>query len=246
MAALAQCCPKTTAPSSTFASALGIVGVPLQSAYCSAKFACRGFFKSTQPEPLREINDVQNKHRVPTRGRRAPVRLVQSHHGRHPQPVPPIYRPELIAKFILRAGLTGRREKVIGSWNKILVLAGRMFPGLGNQYASLGAWSTQLTDEPVSSHRPVNLYEADEDTDHGAHGQFDHMAGGFLDPSYLKTLPTTAKTFVRALGRDLAGKRGRSRCRRRPGPRCRSRSGSGGRLSGGNGPPVRLIPAGSP
>lgn len=58
---------------------------------------------------------------------------------RHPQPVPPIYQPELIAKFILEAALTGRRQKVIGSWNKVLVLAGRMFPGLGNQYAGR-AW----------------------------------------------------------------------------------------------------------
>lgn len=32
--------------------------------------------------------------------------------------------------------------------------------------------------------RPVNLYQpADDDQDHGAHGQFAHMAGGFLDPS---------------------------------------------------------------
>ncbi len=74
----------------------------------------------------------------------------------------------------------------------------------------MGAWSSQLTSEPVSPDRPVNLYHpADADTDHGAHGQFDHMAGGFLDPSYLRTLPTTAKTFVLALTRDLAGKRRR-------------------------------------
>jgi hypothetical protein len=31
------------------------------------------------------------------------------------------------------------------------------------------------------------------------------MAGGFLDPPYLKTLPTTARTFATALARDLAG-----------------------------------------
>jgi hypothetical protein len=138
---------------------------------------------------------------------------------RHPQPVPPIYQPELIAKFILQAALTGRREKVIGSWNKLLVLAGRLFPGLGNQYAALGAWSTQLTSERISADRPVNLYEpADAERDHGAHGQFDHMAGGFLDPSYLKTLPTTVKTFVTALARDLAGKRAPHHAASRPWP----------------------------
>ena len=210
MAALARMRPRDHGTIVNVGSALGIIGIPLQSAYCSAKFACRGFFESTRAELLHEGSNVQMSMVYLPAVNTPQFDWCKTTMGRHPQPVPPIYQPELIAKFILEAGLTGRREKVIGSWNKILVLAGRMFPGLGNQYASLGAWSTQLTDEPVSSHRPVNLYEpADEDTDHGAHGQFDHMAGGFLDPSYLKTLPTTAKTFVRALGRDLAGKRRR-------------------------------------
>jgi hypothetical protein len=44
------------------------------------------------------------------------------------------------------------------------------------------------------------------------------MAGGFLDPSFLKTLPTTAKTFATALARDLAGKRRRITVPPRPRP----------------------------
>ncbi len=101
--------------------------------------------------------------------------------SKHPQPVPPIYQPELIARFILEAALTGRREKVIGSWNKLLVLAGRLFPGLGNQYAALGAWSTQLTSDPISPDRRVNLSRpVDHDRDFGAHGSFDGGPAGSL------------------------------------------------------------------
>jgi hypothetical protein len=122
-------------------------------------------------------------------------------------------------RAVLETALTGRREKIIGSWNKLLVMAGRMFPGLGNQYAALGAWSTQLTGQPISADRPVNLYHpADAEEDHGARGQFSHMAGGFLDPSHLKTIPTTAKTFAIALTRDLAGKRRRITLPRQPRP----------------------------
>jgi hypothetical protein len=125
----------------------------------------------------------------------------------HPQPVPPIYQPEIPAKFILAAALDGRPTKVIGSWNKMLVLAGRLFPGLGNQYAALGAWNAQLTDQKVAADRPVNLYKpADQDIDRGAHGIFDRKAGGFLDPSFLESLPTTARTFAAALGRTLEEK----------------------------------------
>jgi NAD(P)-dependent dehydrogenase (short-subunit alcohol dehydrogenase family) len=209
-AALARMRPRDRGTIVNVGSALGIIGIPLQSAYCSSKFACRGFFESVRAELLHEGSQVRMSMVYLPAVNTPQFDWCATSLDHHPQPVPPIYQPELIAKFILEAGLTGRREKVIGSWNKLLVLAGRMFPGLGNQYASLGAWSTQITDQPIPADRPANLYHpVDAGDDHGAHGGFDHMAGGFLDPSYLRTLPVTAKTFVVALGRNLAGKRRR-------------------------------------
>ena len=219
MAALERMRPRDRGNIVNVGSALGIVGIPLQSAYCSSKFACRGFFESARAELLHEGSHVQMSMVYLPAVNTPQFDWCATTLGRHPQPVPPIYQPELIAKFILETALTGRREKVIGSWNKILVMAGRLFPGLGNQYAALGAWSTQLTSEHISADRPVNLYKpADADQDHGAHGRFDNMAGGFLDPSYLKTLPATARTFVTALARDLAGKRRRITVPPRPRP----------------------------
>ena len=123
---------------------------------------------------------------------------------RHPQPVPPIYQPEIPAKYIVDVAIDGRRSKIVGAWNKMLVLMDSLFPGLGNQYAAIGAWDTQLTDQPVSASRPSNLQKpADIDADAGAHGIFDHKAGGVLDPSFLRTLPTTAKTFATAAARTV-------------------------------------------
>jgi hypothetical protein len=123
---------------------------------------------------------------------------------RHPQPVPPIYQPEVPAHFIVEAALDGRRAKIVGSWNKMLVLVDSLFPSLGNQYAALGAWDTQLTDQKVAKDRPSNLHQpADTDSDYGAHGIFDGKAGGVLDPSFLRTLPETAGTFARAFARTL-------------------------------------------
>jgi hypothetical protein len=70
---------------------------------------------------------------------------------------------------------------------------------LGNQFAAIGAWETQLTDRPTSPDAQVDLYEpADDRVDHGAHGRFNNQAGGFTDPAYLRTLPRTAATFGRA------------------------------------------------
>jgi len=48
--------------------------------------------------------------------------------SRHPQPVAPIYQPEVCARAIFQVATTGRRERVLGSWNKLLVLAARALP----------------------------------------------------------------------------------------------------------------------
>jgi NAD(P)-dependent dehydrogenase (short-subunit alcohol dehydrogenase family) len=189
-------------------SALAFIGIPLQSAYCSSKFACRGFFESTRAELLHEGSHVRISM-VHLPGVNTPqFDWCKTSMNHHPQPVPPIYQPEIPAKYILEAALDGRRAKVIGSWNKMLVAAGSMFPGLGNQFAAIGAWDAQLTPEPVEPDRPVNLYDAvDSDFDAGAHGNFDQKAGGFLDPSFLRSLPHTAKLLSKALARTVAERR---------------------------------------
>jgi len=185
-------------------SALAFIGIPLQSAYCSSKFACRGFFESTRAELLHEKSNVRLSMVHLPAVNTPQFDWCETTLDRHPQPVPPIYQPEVPAKAIVAVALDGRRSKVVGSWNKLLVLAGRLFPGLGNQYAALGAWETQLTDQKTSPDRPVNLYEpADGQKDYGAHGIFDDKAGGFFDPSFIKSLPTTARTFATALTRTV-------------------------------------------
>jgi NAD(P)-dependent dehydrogenase (short-subunit alcohol dehydrogenase family) len=188
-------------------SALAFIGIPLQSAYCSSKFACRGFFESTRAELLHEGSHVRMSMVHLPAVNTPQFDWCETTLDHHPQPVPPIYQPEIPAKFIVAAALDGRPSKVIGSWNKMLVLAGRLFPGLGNQYAALGAWDTQLTAQVISGDRPDNLYKPADDThDAGAHGIFDDKAGGFLDPSFLRTLPASAHTFVTAFGRTASEK----------------------------------------
>lgn len=118
----------------------------------------------------------------------------------HPQPVPLIYEPEVRAHFIVQAALDGRGSKVVGSWNKVLVSAGSLFPGLGNHYAAVGAWSTQMSEEPAKPDRHPNLGEpVDDHIHHGVHGSFGARADGVRDPSFLSTQPQTGKNVVKAL-----------------------------------------------
>jgi len=180
-------------------SALSFIGIPLQSAYCASKFACRGFFESVRAELLHEGSNVQigMVHMPAVNTPQFDWCKTTMHH--HPQPVPPIYQPDVVAKYVVQAALDGRRSKVVGSWNRLVVAAGKLTPGYGNQFASVGAWETQLTGQPLRDERPANLREpADHEHDYGARGQFSDQAGGFLDPTFLKSLPATAATLAQA------------------------------------------------
>lgn len=198
MTALKRMRPRDSGTVVKVGSALAYIGIPLQSAYCASNFACRGYFESVRAELLHE------KSRVKMAMVHLPAvntpQFDWSAIDRYPQPVPPLYQPEIAAKFIVQAALGGQREKVVGSWNKLLVLAGRLAPGLGNQYASLGAWETQLTSEQIDPRRPGNLRSPlDSSREHGAHGGFDERAGGFAGPSFLTNLPKTGLIFARAV-----------------------------------------------
>jgi NAD(P)-dependent dehydrogenase (short-subunit alcohol dehydrogenase family) len=200
MAALARMRQRDRGTIVNVGSALCFVGIPLQSAYCSSKFACRGFFESTRAELVHDRSHVR-LHMVHLPAVNTPqFDWCATSLPRHPQPVPPIYQPERAARSIVAAALGERPVRVLGSWNKLLVILGRLFPNLANRYAALGAWQTQLMAEPSSPDRPVNLNSpADGGRDWGAHGSFDDRAGGFTDPNFLRSLPATMVTFVHAL-----------------------------------------------
>jgi NAD(P)-dependent dehydrogenase (short-subunit alcohol dehydrogenase family) len=200
MAALSKMRPRDRGQIVNVGSALCFIGIPLQSAYCSSKFACRGFFESTRAELIHEKSHVRMSMVHLPAVNTPQFDWCQTVFEEHPQPAPPIYQPEVPAKFIVEVALDGRREKVVGSWNKMLVAIAKAAPGLANQYAAIGAWESQLTSQKISPDRPSNLYEpVDVREDHGAHGEFDHDADGFFTPSFLKTLPQMAAKFGKAL-----------------------------------------------
>jgi len=89
-----------------------------------------------------------------------------------PQPVPPIFQPEVAAEGIHYAALHPRRELWVG-WPAVkAILANKVVPGLIDRILARKGYSGQHTDEPLPSGRRDNLY-APVPGDHGAHGRFD-------------------------------------------------------------------------
>ncbi len=174
-------------------SALAYVGIPLQSAYCAAKFACRGFSESVRAELLHQHSAVTLSMVHLPAVNTPQFDWSETHLPKHPQPVPPIYDPEVAARHVVAAALDGRRSKVLGAWNKVIVAGGKVAPSVISHFAALSAVAGQQTDDPVRPDRPSNLWSAaDDGRDHGAHGAFSDRQGGFLDPSFLASLPKTA------------------------------------------------------
>ena len=150
-------------------SALAYRGIPLQSAYCGAKHAIRGFTDSLRTELRHERSNV----RVTT------VHLpalntpqfgwCRSKLSNHPQPVPPIYQPELAAQAIWWAAHHRRREVWVGATTAATIVANLFAPGLLDRYLGRTGVQAQQTDEPIGP-RPDDLF-APVEGDHGAHAR---------------------------------------------------------------------------
>lgn len=156
-------------------SALAYRAIPLQSAYCAAKHAVRGFTDSLRTE-LRHEGSAVRVTMVQLPALNTPqFEWSKLRVTRRPQPVPPIYQPEVAAEAIVFAACAGRREVWVGGSSSLLVLGNKLAPSVGDWYLARHGFASQLTDEPVDPDRPHNLYTP-LPGDHGAHGRFDARA----------------------------------------------------------------------
>jgi NAD(P)-dependent dehydrogenase (short-subunit alcohol dehydrogenase family) len=156
-------------------SALSERSIPLQSAYCGAKHAIEGLTEAVRVELIHRGSNI----RMPLVQLPA-VNTPQfdwslSKMPRKPQPVPPIYQPEVVAHAIVHTALHPRREVWVGGRNALGIAANRLVPGLLDHYLAWMGYRAQMTSEPDPGNRPSNLWKA-LPGDWGAHGRFDDRA----------------------------------------------------------------------
>lgn len=177
MAALARMRPRDRGTIVQVGSALAYRGIPLQSAYCGAKHAIKGFTESLRTELMHEGSRVRvTMVHLPALNTPQFDRC-RSRVDRQPQPVPPIYQPEVAAEAVLLSARSGRREILVG-WPTVATVAlNKVVPGLVDRYLARTGFDSQHTDEPIDPERPDNLY-APLPGDPGVHGRFDDRASG--------------------------------------------------------------------
>jgi NAD(P)-dependent dehydrogenase (short-subunit alcohol dehydrogenase family) len=156
-------------------SALAYRSIPLQSAYCAAKSAVRGFTDSLRCELLHARSGVHLTMVQLSAFNTPQFDWARNRMDRAMQPLPPIFQPELAAEAIVWAASQRRREIWVGGPAVKAIFGNRVIPGILDRMLATSAFAGQLTEEPVTPDRPDNLYEAIPG-DHGAHGRFSERA----------------------------------------------------------------------
>ena len=153
-------------------SALAYRGIPLQSAYCGAKHAIQGFVDSLRCELLHDKSNVRVSMVQMPALNTPQFSWVKSRLPRKPQPVPPIFQPEIAADAILLAAHEDRPEIYVG-WPTVKAIVGnKIAPRFADWYLARMGYDAQQTQEAADAHRRDNLWEP-LPGDHGAHGDFD-------------------------------------------------------------------------
>jgi short-subunit dehydrogenase len=177
MAALRHMAPRDRGVIVNVGSALAYRSIPLQAAYCGAKHAVVGFTDSLRCELLHERSGVRvTLVHLPALNT-PQFDQVRSRLPRQPQPVPPIFQPEVAARAIVHAAEHPRREHWIGAPTVAAILGQRIAPGLLDRYLARTGFDSQQTDEPAAAERRDNLEEP-MPGDLGTHGRFDDRAHG--------------------------------------------------------------------
>jgi hypothetical protein len=185
-------------------SALAYRSIPLQSAYCGAKHALMGFLDSLRCELIHEKSAIHLTAVHMPALNTPQFGWARNKMPHRPQPVPPIYQPEIAAEAIWFAATHRRRAVSVGASTWLALLGQWLSPALMDRYLGHSAVEGQQTREPDAGNRRDNLDMpiANEHATHGAFGARAHRHSPALwiemhrDSLLLGTLALGAAAFA--------------------------------------------------
>lgn len=206
-AALRHMLPRDEGHVIQIGSALSYRSIPLQSAYCGAKAAIRGFTDSLRSELAHDKSRVKVSMVHLPAVNTPQFEYVRTRLPGHPRPVAPVFQPEVIARAVLHVARHPTRELWVAWSTAKAILGQRVIPGLLDRYLARIAYAGQQADRPPEPGRPDNL-DAPVPGDMGAHGEFDDEAHARSPFTWLRMRRTPIAATLAALGLGLAGWRG--------------------------------------
>jgi NAD(P)-dependent dehydrogenase (short-subunit alcohol dehydrogenase family) len=137
-------------------SALSDRAIPLQGGYCAAKHALKAFTDALRMELEEEGLPISVTLVKPASVDTPFFEKARTYLGVEPQPVPPVYAPEVVPEVILHAAEHRLRELIAGGSGAKLSAA-RFAPRLADLYMERWTFASQATNTPVDG-RPDNLF----------------------------------------------------------------------------------------
>jgi hypothetical protein len=156
-------------------SALAFRAIPLQSAYCGAKFAIRGFTDSLRSELLHDRSRIHLTMVQLPAVNTPQFDWARNKMGQAARPVPPVFEPEVAADAIHFAAHARRREVWVGGSTMKAIIGNKLVPGLLDRYLARTGYAAQLDPALPEGDGPDNLF-APVPGDHGARGRFSDRA----------------------------------------------------------------------
>jgi NAD(P)-dependent dehydrogenase (short-subunit alcohol dehydrogenase family) len=150
------------------ASALADRAIPLQANYCAAKHAVKAFTDALRMELEEEGAPISVTLVKPASVDTPFFQKAKTYLGVEPQPVPPVYAPEVVSDVILHAAQHPLRELIAGG-SGVKTSAARFAPRVADLYMERWTFDSQSTQQPVDG-RPDNLY-APVENDGGERGR---------------------------------------------------------------------------
>lgn len=172
LSALRRMLPRDAGVIVQVSSALAFRSIPLQSAYCAAKHAIVGFTESLRCELIHDGSRVRVTMVHMPALNTPQFGWVRSRLPRRPQPVPPIFQPEVAASAIVWASEHPRRDVRVGFSTWKAIVGEKVIPGALDHYLAQKGYSAQQYDGAPDPNQRDNLYDY-VPGDHGAHGAFD-------------------------------------------------------------------------
>ena len=208
-AALKRMLPRDAGKIIQVGSALGYRGIPLQATYCGAKHAIQGMIESLRTELMHRGSNVELTIVQLPGMNTTQFSWVRARTPNHPQPVAPIYQPEVAADAIVWAAEHRRREIWVGVSTVYTIIGNRVGSWVADRYLAKTGFGGQQTDQPLGERRDYVFTPLDDDVDHGSHGEFDAKAHGRSPQLWLSlhrrellgALGVTALLGARAVGR---------------------------------------------
>jgi short-subunit dehydrogenase len=206
MSALKRMLPRDSGSIVQVGSALVYRSIPLQAAYCGAKHGLKGFTDSLRTELLHDGSHI-HLTMVQLPALNTPqFSWSKTRMPRQPQPVPPIFQPEVAAEAIVWAAYHKRREVYVGMPTVKAIWGQKFIPGLLDRYLACTGYEAQQTSTYIPSNRADNLFTPVKG-DHGAHGVFDSRSQAYSPQLWL----TKNRNWIIAAGAVLALLRRRRR-----------------------------------